>query len=375
MKGYEEMSETKIVSIDAGNGMTNAVLAQKNGKHKSIYFASVRAAATGDSLGLGNQFEMQYEYVDWNKHRYVFGDDVLRVSRKGIERHQGHNRYGNEFHQFLVAVALSQLKMKKAAIDLTLFAPPSLFTKTKQDIQERFAERDGIFEIQFKSDKKERHFQIENVTVYPEGIGAAACFLLDENGDVVDCDTLNGEVLILDSGMYTLDILHMSNGNFNPETLGHATWENEGIKSHILEPVLRQVKKAGTEFSLLTTDDIDCVLRQGITTGDYTLRVAGQAVDLEAAFDNAAHRYSDWISNNILDGHFDGLRGYKHIILVGGGTPLIQQYLENLYGNKVLDVSKHPATKNINPIEMNAVGGLRLARMRLKQGHTTKQKA
>src|ERR1041385_9576659 len=91
----------QIASVDAGNGGTNAVLARPGGNHKTFYEPSVRAAASGDSLGLGKEWEIDYEYVDWNGHRYVTGDDVIRVTRRALERHMGINRYGNEFHQFL----------------------------------------------------------------------------------------------------------------------------------------------------------------------------------------------------------------------------------------------------------------------------------
>src|SRR5690606_37624936 len=113
-----------LVSCDPGNGGTNAVLARDNGRHKSIYFPSVRAAATGDSLGLGKDLELDYRYVDWYGHRYVIGDDVLRVTRRHLERHTGTNRYGNELYQFLVAVALGEMGIREGTVDLTLFAPP-----------------------------------------------------------------------------------------------------------------------------------------------------------------------------------------------------------------------------------------------------------
>ena len=63
-----------IASVDAGNGGTNAVIAKPNGGYKSVYFPSVRAAATGASLGLGKDLELEYEYVDWYGHRYVIGE-------------------------------------------------------------------------------------------------------------------------------------------------------------------------------------------------------------------------------------------------------------------------------------------------------------
>ena len=129
-----------VVSCDPGNGGTNAVLARDSNRHKSVYFPSVRAAATGDSLGLGKELELDYQYVDWYGHRYVVGDDVLRVTRRHLERHTGINRYGNELYQFLVAVALGELGVKSGTVDLTLFAPPGLYLSAKADILERFNE-------------------------------------------------------------------------------------------------------------------------------------------------------------------------------------------------------------------------------------------
>ena len=118
-----------IASVDAGNGGVNAVLAKKNGGYKSFYEPSVRAAATGGGLDLANARNLEYTYIDWNGHRYVTGDDVLRVTRRALERHMGANRYGNEFHQFLVALALSKLGVKEGTVDLTVFAPPGLFSQ------------------------------------------------------------------------------------------------------------------------------------------------------------------------------------------------------------------------------------------------------
>ncbi|HLA42126.1 MAG TPA: ParM/StbA family protein [Aggregatilineales bacterium] len=366
-----------IVSADAGNGGTNVVIARKNGGYKRYYEPSVRAVATGDSLGLGESFEMQYEYVDWYGNRYVTGDDVIRVTRRGLERHIGANRYGDEFHQFLVANALARLGVKNGTIDLTLFAPPGLFTQVKQEIIERFMENGGIVEIKVKGDRKPRQWQYENVTVWPEGLGAAICFVVDDNGDPVDTDILSGETVILDIGAFTLDALKLQDGNFNPESLEHATWENAGVHTHVREPLLRMLHKRQEDFRILTVDDVDSVLRKGFETGDFTVTVAGMEVNLAGAVQNLCERYADWVANNICDGVFNGFRGIKSVILVGGGAVLIQDKIMELYGTfnpgssnkggKILDARKHPLTRKVHPVDMNAVGGLRFAMMRQKQ--------
>ena len=144
------------------------------------------------------------------------GDDVIRVTRRGLERHMGSNRYGNEFHQFLVAVSLAKLGVKDGKVDLNLFAPPGLYNDLKPLIQERFMEDGGKVEIKLKGDKKPRAWAYKSVTVWPEGIGAAACFVLDDNGELVPSDVLTGDVVVLDIGAHTLDAVLLTNGNFNP---------------------------------------------------------------------------------------------------------------------------------------------------------------
>ena len=360
------MSDT-IISIDAGNGGTNAVKATPKG-WRSIYFPSVRATATGETLGLGDQFELQYDWCDWGSHRYVWGDTALQVSRRGIERHQGAFRYGDEFHQFLVNVGVGQLGIKSGTIDLTLFAPPGMFVEARKTIKERFTKNGGRFAIKFKDDDELRVWHFDSVTVLPEGIGAAACFAIDDMGEPISgSDVLAGDTVILDMGMYTLDALQMSNGNFNPESLGTATWENAGIKSNVLDPILQQVRKAGEDFQLLTLDDIDAVVRQWLTTQDAQLRVAGHELNLEKLIQKYAERYAEWIANNIVDGVFSGLRGIKSAILIGGGAVLTEQYLGKWYHDKLLRFDESDATRKIQAVEANAVGGIRLAKMRLAQ--------
>ena len=356
-----------LASVDAGNGGTNAVLVKGAGRYKRYYEPSVRAVATGDSLGLGKDLELQYDYVDWYGHRYVTGDDVVRVTRRNLERHLGTTRYGNEFHQFLVAVALAKLGVASGTVDLTVFAPPGLYNEMGPVMQERFMDQGGAVTLKLKGDKTPRTWHYEHVTVWPEGIGAAACFVLDDKGEFIDTSVLAGETVLLDIGVFTLDALKLVDGNFNPEALEHATWEDAGLNVHLRQPVLRAIKAHSEEFTNLTVDDIDLVLRQGLTGGDYTLRVGGYEADLKPLIDKHRERYAGWIANTICDGVFNGFRGVKSVILVGGGVGLVEEYLREWYGDKLLDPKKHPTTRKVHPVDMNAVGGLRLSLMRQKQ--------
>jgi len=201
------------------------------------------------------------------------------------------------------------------------------------------------------------------LTVHPEGLGALLCFVMDSKGKTVDNDLLDGENVILDLGMYTADALQISDGSFNPENLSSATWENGGIKAHILDPMLRSIKKQGGEdFSLVTTDDVDRVIRQGLATGNYTMVVAGIEANIKPLLDKHSERYAGWITNNIIDGVFNGMRGIKFLILVGGGTVFVREWINRYIGaGKLLDPNANKVAKGVDAIYMNSVGGLRLA--------------
>jgi hypothetical protein len=299
------------------------------------------------------------------------------VTRRGLERHIGANRYGDEFHQFLVANALAKLGVKSGTVDLTLFAPPGLFSSVKAEMEQRFMENGGEVRIKLRDDKKPREWRYESITVWPEGLGAAICFVIDDEGNNASTDILSGETVILDIGVFTVDALKLQDGNFNPESLEHATWQNQGVNAHVREPILRLLHKKHHDFGALTVDDIDVIIRRGFTEGDFTVKVAGMEVDLKTPIMAMCERYADWIANNICDGVFNGFQGIKSVILVGGGAVMVQEKLENLYGTfnisnsskggKILDPKKHPLTKKVHPVDMNAVGGLRFALMRSKQ--------
>jgi hypothetical protein len=350
-----------IASVDAGNGTVKALgLKVGNKRFKRVNFPAVRAMASGDSLGLGETFEMQYETVQWGGHRYVVGDDVIRVTRRGLERHMGASRYGDEMHRFLTTYALAAMDFKGGDVALTLFAPPGLYNEAKQQITDRFA--DGA-DIQLSSDKGRRSFKWENISVWPEGIGAAAALIIDEQGNQVPNDIMRDQTVIIDIGAFTTDALSMTNGNFNPESLGTATWQNAGVETHVRRPILQDVHKLDNDFRVLTVDDVDAAIRTGLETGDYTLSSAGKEVDIQPLLDKWRMRYADWLANNICSGEFNDFLGVRSVILVGGGSALVQDHLMEMYGTKIVDLKDHPHTKNIHPVDLNAVGGLRLALM------------
>ena len=353
-------------SIDAGNGHVNAYVDRGKGRPKNLSFASVRARASGKSMGL-NGMELKYQTVGWAGRTYIVGDDATAISRTGIERHTGtSNRYGNELHRHLIATAIARLGVKSGEISLVTYLPPGMYQDIREDVRERFLQEPDVI---IKLDDKKHSFTYTDVTLFPEGMAAIGCFTVDVKYQPQNADeVLSGDVLILDCGAYTLDAILLSNGKLNPEMPGRHTYEDGGIDELVRQPLLNWLHDQHEDFTRLSVEDVDRVITQGSDIGDYVMRAGAAKLDLGRTIDELRRDYADWISNVVIDSVFRDLRGIRQVLLVGGGATLAGSRLRELYGDKVLDTSKHPATKKISPSDMNAIGGLRLARMRQMAG-------
>lgn len=353
------MAKSKVqhASVDAGNGNVNALLHKARGSDEHVYFPSIRAVVTGDTLGLGD-FEASYRYYDYFGFRYATGEDVIDIPNRGIERNLGANRYGSEMHQFLVTVALARLGVSSGDVDLTLFAPPGLIGDVKQKMIDNFT--DNPARIQANDDSKVRSWKYRNIYVLPEGAGAVLAYALDAKGDKTDdAGVLSGRVLVLDVGAYTVDALLVHNGNINAGDLKTASWRKAGVQEKMIKPMLSQLQARGGDFTALTREMLDRGIRQGLLTGDYNVSVGASAVDLEKPVATLSERFAGQIINGVIEDTFDGLTNIRSVILIGGGSVLIEDHLRDAYGDKILNPSAFDATKDIHPVDMNAAGGLR----------------
>lgn len=350
-----------IIAADAGNGNTNVEMLLGKGKTKSVSFPSVRAIATGEKLGFGK--EVKYHWYEWGGHRYVFGDDVVRVTGRGIERHKGRLRYGNEVQKCLIAKAFRDLGVKSGEqIDLVVCAPPGIFEEVKDDMADNLK---GNYRIRRDDDKRPLEVEVTSVTVVPEAISTALAFALNLDGELVAGDFFDGNILIGDGGVFTLDCTQIENGDFNPETLEHATFEDYGIDTYVREPIYRHVQKlvkAGQlpeSFSAMTIYHLDMVIRNGLSSGDYTLTTPTmESVDLTGIVEREYQRFAEAISNNVLDNHYNRLVSIKAMVLTGGWEGMVKKTLAHLYPKKIVDRKKYPHVAKLQAVDLNVRGML-----------------
>lgn len=364
--GNSSKNTTHIVSIDCGNGFTTGFATRftkgKSSRLNHVAFPSVRAVSSGASVNLGDELSerliMQYDWVEWGKHKYLVGDDVF-ISRRSIERHRSDVRYGDEHWYFLVAVALGRLVPKGGKINLTVFVPPALYTEASKRIRERFATHDYGIAIRFK-DTTLLTYHIEQLHILPEGLGGMCACVFDKTGAMVGQDFLVGRTVILDLGMFTTDAIEVTNGQLNPENLETSSWKDEGIYSHILKPIRAIVASKSKDFSILSEDNIDLVIRKGLETGDYTLISGTSQLDIKPLVDTYAEKFATWIANTVIDGEHSALRGSRAILL-GGGSVLVKPYLMKWYSDQFVDLQQHKHLKGLAELDFNAIGGLRMA--------------
>ncbi|GAH00500.1 unnamed protein product, partial [marine sediment metagenome] len=253
------MTTEYTVAVDGGNGLVNARALWPNGKIKSTQLSAISARVTGHTLGIGSQ-ELSFSWWELPDGKYVFGDDVSLVGDR-VNSHQSLYRYGDKSHRDLTAVALATMGIKGGDIDLTVFCPPGIFKQERKRITAAF--QNAPVKIRRKKERKWREWEYKSVLVLPEGIAALACFALDEQGyPIENPPALRGPVLALDLGMLTADSFLCQDGKFSAENIHNATSTDGGIKRHVLEPILDDLRSESKEFRYFNWADVDMVLRR-----------------------------------------------------------------------------------------------------------------
>ena len=190
------------VSIDAGNGSTIGIY-----EDHSIVFPSFSAPRRIVDMG---RVTMDVTTYERNGETFVFGDDVLRLQSE-TSSHRGASKYGSEFHMRQILVALTQLELgTQPSIELLTYAPPALLEDAKAAFKEWEGTKQPII-VHSGDDSTPYVFHLKKITVLPEGLGALGVYLFDEKGKPKDISFSAGNVMVLDSGAFSLDVMLFNN--------------------------------------------------------------------------------------------------------------------------------------------------------------------
>lgn len=360
-----------LIGVDSGNGFGNAVAKNlKNGRVTTAAAASMRAIATGASLGASMaDNEALIETVRWFGQLYAVGDDVLKYKLDGFERHLGRNRAGNDLQDMITAYLCVKCGVRSGdQVEIAVFSPPGLFADSYAALAQTFK---GERTIQIGKSKPVT-FSYDRAIVLPEGFASALCYLYNTDGTPVESDALEGNCAFIDSGYHTLDVGHLVDGLFNPNDLAFMTFEKGGVRKHILEPILLALRKRYAHATAIQPDEIDRVIRRGQVTGDYLVFVGPGAkrddgyISIEPLVKSARRAYADWIANHVIDDRLDGLVGFNHVYCVGGGMYGVADHLADHYRTQSGyspflsqdQIVARIGRSRVAPENMNAVAGL-----------------
>ena len=345
-----------VVAADASNMGSNAVIRDPSGQIFTVYEPSVRAPIRDtDRFGLAAALELKRDWVCWRDHYYVIGDGVLSgFKRSDLEFHQGKERAGSDFQRFQVACLMARSGIRSGKIDLVLFAPPGEFQESRSRIRKTFL-TDSEEVIRLKGDDRDRVWEYQSVEVFPEGMAALGCFLFDTNAKLRHPELVAGNVVVVDIGGRTLNIIQTVDGELVADNRATMTYPDLGLRNQVLEPVLRWTHDNIAGSGDVTLFHIDAAFRSSkkiLYHGSLN-----QPVDLRDVFTEYVARHAN-AAKAVIDSDHGGFDFARMVLPIGGGGLAAGKYFRQWYGDKVIDRTGHRWLKDIHPVEMNAMGGL-----------------
>lgn len=321
-------------------------------------------------------------WAEFLGNRYGYGDPVFDVvSSNPISLFQNDiNRYGSEHHIFHILVTMALMKApENTLLWMVAAAPPSLVGQATKQIRDAVMKGEdgsgnGTWSIRMSHRKKPFVFQFEQVLVFPEGVPAYAAYRFLPDGAVADLsvesvDLLGGNTYIADAGRGTFDGFNIVGGNIDPETIQHATDSNGGIETHIIQPVLDEIRSI-TGSTHVSSAHVDRWLRRWVNAGfdpeASQVMVSGNVLHLHSAFTAARNRYADWLINHKFR---PALKDTKTVVLATGGgwTLLENRFLQAFPNHTLLTPTRVAHLHNVDLWNLNAYGALVLIRAQLRR--------
>ncbi|MDA8402755.1 MAG: ParM/StbA family protein [Desulfobacteraceae bacterium] len=196
------------------------------------------------------------------------------------------------------------------------------------------SKRATLLDIMKKSRVSDRDLPFDTIDVRAQGQGILFDFMLDDTGQpVIDRLTLN--VLVVDIGFNTVDILGVVNGRPSREWSGML---DRGGISRIGEQVGNFLQR---EFNFeLPEQALKDVLQK------KEISLYGAAKDISWAIRKASEEYANWLLQEIRSRWEGFLKKADRLILAGGGAYYVQDAFCSVYQQGFLHVPEKPEYSN-----------------------------
>jgi len=351
------------VIIDSGNGTTCVVTDRTD----PIIFPSVIQRIEDVRLG-GSTYQGFTIHVErynaqaddyQDRRSFAIGDTATMLP--GITtRITSKDRIGSEYQLVLLLAGTiraldkmiqSEAEEIKVSINWVLNAPPIYFSlvPTMYDLA-------GQYRVEYFN----KFYRIEATIkhIYPEGAGAGAAYMLNQQGQFINPEFMGGRTGVVDGGYRTIDSVIFEGPRLVANSARSLTNSITGVYQLMQTWAMEDFGEDWSE------EECETNLRNGYAT----LRASKERVSLADWIDDLGERLADLIESDIFNKQWHGLGDVNRVILAGGVSYMVAHHLKERYPNAIVLRDDYPHTANVPYELMNAIGHLRLLRAeRLEQ--------
>lgn len=343
------------IAIDAGNG-TTCVVTEKGTPR---VFPSVIQQVEDVRLdGRGSQgFTIHVEWLDkkrgkWEGRKSFAIGETANLLPGLKTRITSKDRIGSEFQLMLILAGTvkaldelieSDLREFTAPVTWWLNVPPIYYSLSRQ-----LYDLAGEYRVEFG--KRCYHLTATVGHVYPEGAGAAAVYMLNEQGEFINPLFAQGHTGVVDGGYRTIDSCILSGPQLLENSASSLTNSISGVYQLMQQWAWDEFEEDWNE------EECETNLRQGYAV----LKQTKEKVDLGDWVDDLGERLADLVESDIFQKRWNGLGDVDRVILAGGVSYMVAHHLKERYPNVIILREEYPHTRNVPYELMNAVGHIRL---------------
>lgn len=350
-KNKHTVKNVITLSPDTGNGRTST----QTDRGVRFDFPSVIQATTDLRLdGTGTQGDVIHitpnpPGTKGARKSWAFGPTANLLPGLRI-RDTSRGRIGSEYQLVLLLAATARALAGmyntpevSAKIHWALNIPPVYWADAH-----KMYEFSGNYTIEYGN--QIFHIQGEVIRVFPEGAGAAACYMLDSTGHFINAQFAKGRTGVIDGGYRTIDYVIFEGPIMLENTAFSLTNSVSGVYT-----LMQQW--ANEDFGEVWTED---EIETNIQRGYCILRTTKEQVDLSDWIDDLGLRLADLIENDILLKAWDDLGAVDRVVLAGGISHMTAHHLIDRYPNVILQKDAFPSARDIPYEFLNVAGHMRL---------------
>ena len=302
------------ISIDIGNGYVKAC--NENGD--TVHFPTVLKEKKEKSL-----FNSKAKYqVGINGKEYYIGE--IAIAKKGMRSWRNDKEMNENTEKFVALCCHLLTSGNENNVELIIGLPYSYYIEQADNTEIADSLKSKTFETAVDGEIK--NSTIQNVTIYPQGVGAYFYNIFDIHGVPREGASELIRSLVIDIGYRTVDTVAFDNldGEFVLVQENSFSLEDSGIinvVNHIVGVLSAEVQ--------LDANEVERWLR----IGNGIVQYGGGEFDVRP-FENEANEI---LANNISTEINTKLQGdikkYRNIFLTGGGAKMLYPLLKKKYSN------------------------------------------